>query len=110
MLAVSASALARSSARRRLLDAARGRERQAQTAGCGSQSGQGDVAGCRLAEPQAAKRSAANALRPDRRRELVDNVRSTWQVSIRRACSVLRRSEEHTSELQSLMRISYAVF
>src|SRR3546814_7336133 len=25
-------------------------------------------------------------------------------------CSVTRRSEEHTSELQSLMRISYAVF
>src|SRR3546814_6394761 len=25
------------------------------------------------------------------------------------ACSFLRRSEEHTSELQSLMRISYAV-
>src|SRR3546814_1762270 len=27
-----------------------------------------------------------------------------------RALSFLRRSEEHTSELQSLMRISYAVF
>src|SRR3546814_10633839 len=27
-----------------------------------------------------------------------------------RALEVLRRSEEHTSELQSLMRISYAVF
>src|SRR3546814_2921280 len=26
------------------------------------------------------------------------------------ACTMLRRSEEHTSELQSLMRISYAVF
>src|SRR3546814_7558980 len=26
------------------------------------------------------------------------------------ACSILARSEEHTSELQSLMRISYAVF
>src|SRR3546814_2607582 len=25
-------------------------------------------------------------------------------------CAVLNRSEEHTSELQSLMRISYAVF
>jgi putative transposase len=36
-------------------------------------------------------------LRPDRRRELVDDVRSTWQVSIRRACSVLRaeRSSYH---------------
>src|SRR3546814_6816259 len=28
----------------------------------------------------------------------------------RRACRIDRRSEEHTSELQSLMRISYAVF
>src|SRR3546814_2217462 len=28
----------------------------------------------------------------------------------RMACSGIRRSEEHTSELQSLMRISYAVF
>src|SRR3546814_2317999 len=28
----------------------------------------------------------------------------------RRAYSVVARSEEHTSELQSLMRISYAVF
>src|SRR3546814_3616731 len=27
-----------------------------------------------------------------------------------RACAKLARSEEHTSELQSLMRISYAVF
>src|SRR3546814_3385080 len=26
------------------------------------------------------------------------------------SCSICRRSEEHTSELQSLMRISYAVF
>src|SRR3546814_10869544 len=31
-------------------------------------------------------------------------------LAIRRAVEVLPRSEEHTSELQSLMRISYAVF
>src|SRR3546814_8907334 len=33
-------------------------------------------------------------------------------IEIKVACfeQVLRRSEEHTSELQSLMRISYAVF
>src|SRR3546814_6910355 len=30
--------------------------------------------------------------------------------SVSRAFSSVRRSEEHTSELQSLMRISYAVF
>jgi putative transposase len=29
-------------------------------------------------------------LRPDRKRQLVDAVRATWQVSIRRACSVFR--------------------
>ena len=37
------------------------------------------------------------ALRPDRRRQLVEDVRATWQVSIRRACSVLQveRSSYH---------------
>jgi putative transposase len=36
-------------------------------------------------------------MRPDRRRQLVDDVLSTWQVSIRRACGVLRaeRSSYH---------------
>src|SRR3546814_8164060 len=32
------------------------------------------------------------------------------QLTIRGEDNLLRRSEEHTSELQSLMRISYAVF
>src|SRR3546814_4660733 len=32
-----------------------------------------------------------------------------WEIAGFRRCSVCR-SEEHTSELQSLMRISYAVF
>src|SRR3546814_3338254 len=31
-------------------------------------------------------------------------------VAMRRVVMIVRRSEEHTSELQSLMRISYAVF
>src|SRR3546814_8191750 len=31
-------------------------------------------------------------------------------ASVERACAATSRSEEHTSELQSLMRISYAVF
>src|SRR3546814_5313934 len=31
-------------------------------------------------------------------------------ADLQRRLAVLRRSEEHTSELQSLMRISYAVF
>src|SRR3546814_9043848 len=33
-------------------------------------------------------------------------MRSSWNTS---CCPVPRRSEEHTSELQSIMRISYAV-
>src|SRR3546814_5632242 len=32
------------------------------------------------------------------------------QAAAERLCRELQRSEEHTSELQSLMRISYAVF
>src|SRR3546814_5000154 len=35
---------------------------------------------------------------------------STYQVHVAKSLYGLRRSEEHTSELQSLMRISYAVF
>ena len=56
-------------------------------AGGGPQPRQGDGAGCRLAK----------ALRPDWRRHLVDDVCSTWKVSIRRACGVLRaqRSSYH---------------
>src|SRR3546814_7913903 len=34
----------------------------------------------------------------------------TWTSPGRRKPGYLKRSEEHTSELQSLMRISYAVF
>src|SRR3546814_4980544 len=37
----------------------------------------------------------------------------TWQVAVVvdvQVCRQVERSEEHTSELQSLMRISYAVF
>src|SRR3546814_3317915 len=33
-----------------------------------------------------------------------------WPTPRRRSCATRCRSEEHTSELQSLMRISYAVF
>src|SRR3546814_7776131 len=44
--------------------------------------------------------SLIRAARAQGRRVLVDPKGQDWQ----------RRSEEHTSELQSLMRISYAVF
>src|SRR3546814_4601333 len=38
------------------------------------------------------------------------NTHNTAEAQLDSARSQLRRSEEHTSELQSLMRISYAVF
>src|SRR3546814_10750393 len=38
------------------------------------------------------------------------NVTRGMEIGEDRVASLLRRSEEHTSELQSLMRISYAVF
>src|SRR3546814_8897470 len=36
--------------------------------------------------------------------------RAGLQLRVQRQMAFVRRSEEHTSELQSLMRISYAVF
>src|SRR3546814_1004085 len=41
---------------------------------------------------------------------IVRMVRRYWQILGQPERSVIIRSEEHTSELQSLMRISYAVF
>src|SRR3546814_4817958 len=49
-----------------------------------------------VAVPQTSDRTAVSAARAD------------YETQVRRARS--KRSEEHTSELQSLMRISYAVF
>src|SRR3546814_4130323 len=57
-------------------------------------------------------------------REGLGQIRQTWRsrvaseladsqakfAALRRTLPALQRSEEHTSELQSLMRISYAVF
>src|SRR3546814_2514540 len=40
-------------------------------------------------------------------RSVIDRVREGGDVALR---EMTKRSEEHTSELQSLMRISYAVF
>ena len=59
---------------------ARGRERQAEADRRRPVLGQGHASGCALKK----------ALRPGRKRELVDKVRSDWKVSIRRACSTLR--------------------
>src|SRR3546814_2066710 len=51
------------------------------------------------------RRGAAHLAAPGR-----DRHRSRAPVAVRGLHVVLPRSEEHTSELQSLMRISYAVF
>src|SRR3546814_974776 len=52
--------------------------------------------------------SAAAAARPFKRRQA--DARAFGRPDFRRRPAPLQRSEEHTSELQSLMRISYAVF
>src|SRR3546814_3293382 len=57
------------------------------------------------AAPAEARYQSAGA-----RRELGDRGRWSWRAAGAQACRAGRRSEEHTSELQSLMRISYAVF
>src|SRR3546814_7681311 len=41
---------------------------------------------------------------------LATEVEDVYRAALDEATSRLKRSEEHTSELQSLMRISYAVF
>src|SRR3546814_9685873 len=55
--------------------------------------------------------------RPDARSRPIKGYLQVGKIIVYAACAVLiiaammdRRSEEHTSELQSLMRISYAVF
>src|SRR3546814_1421531 len=48
-------------------------------------------------------------VRPDAGQALLSG-QSPQQLAARRNIGVMLRSEEHTSELQSLMRISYAVF
>src|SRR3546814_1091107 len=45
-----------------------------------------------------------------RARGSCDSSHRGWLSSAERGASLRGRSEEHTSELQSLMRISYAVF
>src|SRR3546814_10674117 len=42
--------------------------------------------------------------------QLVDGLRLSVQPIPSATFTIMKRSEEHTSELQSLMRISYAVF
>src|SRR3546814_13461830 len=58
--------------------------------------------------PLSGWRAAPGARATTRRRDLLDG--QTGMHDRRHARGALGRSEEHTSELQSLMRISYAVF
>ena len=71
----------------RRLEAAGGGESAPEASGGRSEPGQGD----------AARGGPKKALRPARRRELVDDLQRTWQVSARRACAVLKagRSSYH---------------
>src|SRR3546814_10815171 len=57
--------------------------------------------------PAKAQRHADRHHKDDQRKAETEIFRLQLQ---RHSCAKLRRSEEHTSELQSLMRISYAVF
>src|SRR3546814_8127631 len=61
-----------------------------------------------LGSARRARRS--RRLAQPRQRRLVRRLCARAVRSARRAGDALGRSEEHTSELQSLMRISYAVF
>ena len=40
-------------------------------------------------------------MKPARKREMVDHVRATWQVSIRRACASSRSSDRPTTTVQA---------
>src|SRR3546814_1412136 len=67
--------------------------------------------------PQLAARLAGGFVRPAQSQDLDPAIRTALEAggfsdleSIRKLPGMTRRSEEHTSELQSLMRISYAVF
>jgi putative transposase len=69
------------------LSPTRGRERQAEEDRGRSVTRQGDAAG----------RDPSKVLKPARQRQVVDHTRSTWRVSIRRACRALpvERSTYH---------------
>src|SRR3546814_2139544 len=64
---------------------------------------EGDEISVRLDFVEALPRDEARRLEFDFRNEVLDQ-------SLRKSIADETRSEEHTSELQSLMRISYAVF
>src|SRR3546814_7050959 len=71
----------------------------------------------RVVAAAAERRARRAARRPDRLVDGEDHIgnprlvgRARQQIAAARTTHAVDRSEEHTSELQSLMRISYAVF
>src|SRR3546814_1224673 len=64
----------------------------------------------RWAEARTRRRGAAHRVRAGRRDRCHDRRQAARPARLRIICARRPRSEEHTSELQSLMRISYAVF
>src|SRR3546814_9686917 len=79
------------------IDAAHSKRRNARNAGCPLAE---QTAGCAKASICSERRALAE----------ISEVRRGVPARHRARCGRLRRSEEHTSELQSLMRISYAGF
>src|SRR3546814_5014997 len=63
-----------------------------------------------LARHAAAERRQQELREEDRRKAAHVQEQAMLALAARYEASVVSRSEEHTSELQSLMRISYAVF
>src|SRR3546814_16841335 len=74
--------------------------------GSGNRGGQQAASGGSVSIPHIAPRITIRSVRRERERE---RERDRVYIVITRN-SLNMRSEEHTSELQSLMRISYAVF
>src|SRR3546814_6716711 len=66
---------------------------------------------CRQSMAQSGGTGSTKWARPDRNPSLLPMSAIQWpHPMLHKAIWAKRRSEEHTSELQSLMRISYAVF
>src|SRR3546814_6916390 len=84
---------------------------------CTGQGPDGGAVSASARGPRRSARNRADGLRADRTdtgpARAALSRRSRWPLCLSadgRSRSVADRSEEHTSELQSLMRISYAVF
>src|SRR3546814_1289735 len=82
--------------------------------GCETHAARGDRDDADLYRPASPRRRARGADRPSGGRAALDGRPCHRRVAPvdrqARAAIDAQRSEEHTSELQSLMRISYAVF